>query len=390
MKVLLIHNHYRERGGEDAVAEAEAARLERDGHEVERIFVHNDDITGLGGTLATALFAPFNPVAQSRLASRLRAFKPDIAHVHNIFPRLSPAIFGTLRRHAIPSVLTLHNFRLLCPTATLFHDGRICERSLGRSTYWAIPQRVYRNSYFGTAALVAMIELHKALGTWTRDVDAFIALTPFARDTFIRAGFPAERIHVRGNAAEDPGPAPAGPRNGALYVGRLSPEKGIATLLEAWTQLDVPLAIAGIGPLKGACEVAASAHVTVLGHLAPDAVRERMQAARFLVLPSVCHEMFPMTLAEAFANGLPVIASRLGALASLVEDGQTGLLFEPGNPTDLAAKVTWASANPDHMAAMGANARARYLRDFTPGANDARLMEIYAAARQSSATRAQK
>jgi glycosyltransferase involved in cell wall biosynthesis len=385
MRILQIHNYYRDRGGEDIVADAEAARLEKAGHTVERFLLHNDDIRGLAGAAATALLAPFNPLAQARLARRLADFRPDVAHVHNVFPRLSPAIFRTLARHHVPSVLTLHNFRIVCPTATLFHQGRICERSIGRPTFWAIRQRAYRGSAFGTASLVAMIELHKRLGTWTRDVDAFIALTPFARETFIRAGLPAERIHVRGNATDDPGdttPAATTPCSGTLYVGRLSPEKGIAVLLDAARTSNLPVTIVGDGPLRNACEAAAreTPSITLTGRLPPADVTRHMRKAAVLVLPSVCHEMFPMALAEAFANGLPVIASRLGALASLVEDGRTGLLFDPSNATDLADKLAWAQAHPQAMEEMGRNARACYQAHFTPEAIDTRLMQVYATA----------
>jgi glycosyltransferase involved in cell wall biosynthesis len=387
MRILQVHNYYRDRGGEDIAADAEAARLAAAGHEVSRFLVHNDDIRGLSGTAATALLTPFNPFAQARLARHIAAFRPDVAHVHNVFPRLSPAIFRTLARHHVPSVLTLHNFRIVCPTATLFHQGQICERSIARPTFWAIPARAYRGSLPGTMSLVAMIELHKWLGTWTRDVNAFIALTPFARDTFIRAGLPADRVHVRGNAASDPGEAAlaaAGPRTGTLYVGRLSPEKGIAVLLEAATRSPLQLTIVGDGPLRADCEAAqrTTPAITLTGRLPAEDVAARMRQARVLVLPSVCHEMFPMALAEAYANALPVIASRLGALASLVEDGRTGLLFEPGNAADLADKIAWAQAHPHEMEEMGRNARARYLGAFTPRAIDARLMEIYAAAQK--------
>jgi len=383
MRILQVHNYYRDRGGEDIVADAEAARFTAAGHVVERFLVHNDDIRGLAGAATTALLTPFNPFAAARLRRVIKAFRPDVAHVHNVFPRLSPAIFRTLRRHHVPSVLTLHNYRILCPTAVLLHEGQVCERSLGRSTLWAVPARVYRGSAIGTASLVAMIELHKALGTWTRDVDAFIALTPFARETFIRAGLPAARIHVKGNATDDPGePAATTARTGALSVGRLSPEKGIAVLLDAARTTGAPLTIVGDGPLRSACEAAArdAPSITLTGRLPPDEVARHMRQAAVLVLPSVCHEMFPMALVEAFANGLPVIASRLGALASLVEDGRTGLLFEPGDPRDLAERLTWALAHPREMEEMGRNARHRYKAAFTPSATDARLREIYAAA----------
>jgi glycosyltransferase involved in cell wall biosynthesis len=392
MRILQVHNYYRVRGGEDVVADAEAARLAAAGHAVERFLVHNDDIRGLAGTVATALLTPFNPIAQARLARCVRAFKPDIVHVHNVFPRLSPAIFRTLSRLRVPSVLTLHNFRLLCPTAVLYHNGQVCERSLGRPTFWAIPARAYRGSALGTLSLVGMIELHKALGTWTRDVDAFIALTPFARETFIRGGLPAARIHVKGNATPDPGPLtdpPASPRTGALYVGRLSPEKGIGLLLEAAHLSPLPLTIVGDGPLRADCDAAArtSPSLTLTGRLSPADVGAHMRKAQVLVLPSVCHEMFPMALAEAYANGLPVIASRLGALESLVEDGRTGLLFEPGNARDLADRLAWALAHPQEMEQMGRNARVRYPDAFTPAAVDGQLLQVYQAAIERSALR---
>lgn len=388
MRILQVHNYYRERGGEDVVADAEIARLAAAGHVVERLLVHNDDIRGLAGTVVTALLTPFNPIAQARLAQRVRAFQPDVVHVHNVFPQLSPAIFRTLSKLRMPSVLTLHNFRLLCPTAVLYHDGQVCERSLGRPTFWAIPARAYRGSALGTLSLVGMIELHKAVGTWTRDVDAFIALTPFARETFIRGGLPADRIHVRGNATDDPGEPPSTtPRSGALYAGRLSPEKGIAELLEAARTTQAPLTIVGDGPLRGTCEASASPTLTLTGRLSPADVGAHMRKAQVLVLPSVCHEMFPMALAEAFANGLPVIASRLGALQSLVEDGRTGLLFEPGNARDLADRLTWAIAHPREMEEMGRNARARYLEAFTPTAVDGQLLQVYQAAIEACARR---
>ncbi len=390
MRILQVHNYYRVRGGEDVVADAEATRLAAAGHVVERFLAHNEDIRGLASTVATALLTPFNPIAQARLAQRVRAFQPDVVHVHNVFPRLSPAIFRTLSKLRVPSVLTLHNFRLLCPTAVLYHDGQVCERSLGRPTFWAIPARAYRGSALGTLSLVGMIELHKALGTWTRDVDAFIALTPFARETFIRGGLPAERIHVRGNATDDPGEPPSTtPRSGALYAGRLSPEKGIAELLDAARSAKQPLTIVGDGPLRSACEAAAreTSSIALTGCLPQADVARHMRKAQVLVLPSVCHEMFPMALAEAFANGLPVIASRLGALQSLVEDARTGLLFEPGNARDLADRLAWAIAHPREMEEMGRNARARYLETFTPAAVDGQLLQIYQAAIERCARR---
>ncbi len=380
MRILLVHNYYQQRGGEDVVVDQELELLRRKGHEVELFAVTNDDIQGAWRKAVTAARLIYNPAARAALAAKLRAFRPDVVHVHNFFPLLSPSIFDACRAESVPSVMTLHNFRILCPTSTFFHDGRINERSLKHSAIWALPHRVYRASLLATAPLVVMVDFHKWARTWRRKVDVFIALTGFAKDKLIEGGLPAERIVVKGNAVRDPLGATLASdreRHGALFVGRLSEEKGIAALIEAWKEIDYPLRVAGDGPLRHLFEQAPNKNITLLGRLSRDDVYAEMRRASFLVLPSICYEMFPMSLVEAYANGLPVLASRLGGLKSLLDDNVTGLGFEPGDITDIRARVTWAATNAARMSEMGKRARAKYEALYTDEQNYANLMSVY-------------
>jgi len=380
VRILFVHTYYQQRGGEDVVVDQELELLRHKGHEVELFSVTNHEINGAWRKAATAALLVYNPWAKAALLRKLRAFRPDVVHVHNFFPLLSPSIFDACRAAGVPSVMTLHNFRILCPTRTFFHAGRIQERSLKHSAIWALPHRVYRSSFLATAPLVVMIDFHKWAKTWRRKVDLFVALTEFAKSKLIEGGLPAEKIVVKGNAVADPlngAPQDGVQRHGALFVGRLSEEKGVASLIEAWKGIDYPLRVAGDGPLRHLFDGAKSSHITLLGRLSREQVYAEMRRAAFLVLPSICYEMFPMTLAEAYANGLPVLASKLGGLKDLLDDGATGLGFEAGAIEDIRAKVGWAVANPTRMIAMGKNARAKYEALYTAERNYADLMRIY-------------
>jgi glycosyltransferase involved in cell wall biosynthesis len=380
VRILLVHNYYQLRGGEDVVVEQELALLKAKGHTAELFSVHNDSIQGLAQKAITGALVVYNPWAKAALAEKLRDFRPDVVHVHNFFPKLSPSIFDACRAAGIPSVMTLHNFRILCPTSILFHHGEICERSLKHSAMWALPQRVYKSSLMATLPLVAMVDIHKWLGTWQRKVDVLIALTDFAKAKFVEGGLEADRIVVKGNAVADPlnGVTPdTGTRHGALFVGRLSEEKGIASLLDAWKGVNYPLRIAGDGPLRHLVQAAQGESVIYLGPQSREQVYAEMRRAAFLVLPSVCYEMFPMTLVEAYANGLPVLANDLGGLKSLLDDGGTGVAFKPGDPADIRAKAHWAIEHVSKMADMGKAARAKYEAQYTADRNYANLMRIY-------------
>lgn len=373
-RVLFVHNAYQHKGGEDSVAAEEIALLESRGHQVETYFRHNDDIAGLS-SLAAARQTVWSSRTTHDLAARVDRFRPDIIHVHNTFPLISPSLYWAAERAGVPVVQTLHNFRLLCLNALFLRKGRVCEDCLGHLPWRGVARACYRESPAASAVLAAMLTLHRGLGTYRNKVARYIALNEFCRGKFIEGGLPAERVVVKPNFVDFAAPESA-PRAGLLFVGRLSVEKGVATLVRAMALLpDARLRVAGDGPEAALLDDAAG--VTRLGSLPGEAVRHEMSRAVALVVPSICYENFPRTIAEAFACGLPVIASRIGALADIVCDGETGLLFEPGNPHDLAGKMAWAQAHPEQMAAMGRKARAQYEAEFSAEVNYRRLMEIY-------------
>jgi glycosyltransferase involved in cell wall biosynthesis len=376
--VLQVHNAYCQPGGEDQVVAVERELLESHGHEVRLFGADNDEIGGLWSRLATAWRAPYSPDVRRRLAGVLEEWRPEVVHVHNFFPLLTPAIFDACRAAGVPSAMTLHNFRLICPGAFLQRDGIICEDCLGDTSYRAVLHRCYRGSFFGSLAVTRMVEYHRRRRTWREKVDRFIVMTEFARQKFAAAALEAERIRVKPHFCPDPvALTEAEGRRGALFAGRLSPEKGVTTLLEAWSGLAHPLYLAGEGPLRIAVERSGNPQVHILGWLSSAEMSVQLRQARCLVIPSEWYETFGLVIIEAFAHGLPVVASRLGAMAELVVDGVTGLHFEAGNPDDLATKVEWLLEHPEECRRMGVNARRTYEEKYTPERNYQLLMNIY-------------
>jgi glycosyltransferase involved in cell wall biosynthesis len=276
----------------------------------------------------------------------------------------------------VPVVQTLHNFRLMCLNGLFLREGRVCEDCQGRLPWRGVVRKCYRGSGAASAALARMLTLHRGLGTYRHKVARYIALNDFCRNKFIEGGLPAEHIVVKPNFVDFAAPA-ALPRQGFLFVGRLAREKGVQTLAGAAVLLpDASVRVAGDGPESALLDGVNG--ITRLGSLPGEAVRQEMNRAMALVIPSIWYETFGLVVIEAFATDLPVIASRIGALAVLVRDGETGLLFEPGNPQDLATKMAWALAHPEAMASMGRKARAQYEAEFTAERNYAQLMAIYA------------
>lgn len=376
-RVLVVHNRYKVPGGEDAVAQTEIELLRRRGHEVEVYWRDNHEIDARP-RLAVVRDSFWAPRAERDVATLLADFRPDVVHVHNLFPLISPSIFRSARAAGVPVVATLHNFRLLCPQAMFLRDGRVCEDCLGKAPWRAVRHRCYRDSAAQSAVVASMTAVHRALGLWEQGVARFIALNQFCKDKFIAGGLPGDRIDVKGNVVADPGRSPPVARRGGLFVGRLSAEKGVAVLRLAAERGDAEIAVVGDGPERGALEGARG--LRLLGRLARPEVDAAMQAASFLVLPSLCYESFPLVIVEAFANGLPVICSRHGPMAELITEGETGLLFEPGSAQDLARVLDWAHAHPDAMQAMGARARQTYDTRFDVTSNYETLVSIYAKA----------
>lgn len=378
MKILQAHNTYRQPGGEDQVVNAERELLEENGHEVQLFGADNDDIVGFWRRLVTAWRAPFDATVRRRLAGVLRQWRPDVVHVHNFFPLLTPSVFEACQDIGIPVVMTLHNFRLLCPGAYLYRDGAICEDCLDASSYRAVLHSCYRNSFLGSLAVARMVDIHRRRQTWQQKVDRFIVMTDFSKNKLLEAGWDVGQIVVKTHfSPRPPCDINASEPVGALFAGRLSPEKGISTLLKAWSGLPNVLSLAGEGPLRNEVEVCGNPLVHLLGWLSPEEMSLQLRSAACLVVPSEWYETFGMVVIEAFAHGLPVIASRLGSLAELVNDGVTGLHFEPGNADDLRAKVRWLTDHPEERRRMGDNARRVYEEKYTPERNYELLLSIY-------------
>ncbi|MDX1415561.1 MAG: glycosyltransferase family 4 protein [Candidatus Promineifilaceae bacterium] len=368
-------------GGERQVFQAELSLLRDNGHEVEVYIDDNKRVAQLGG-VRTAVKTLWSAETYQRIRRTLRESQFDIVHVHNFFPLISPSIYYAAHAERVPIVQTLHNFRLLCANANLFRDGKVCEDCLGRPVPWpGIRHACYRDSLGGSAVVVGMLSLHRAIKTWKKKINTYIALSEFSRQKLIEGGLPGEKIVVKPNfISRDPGFSSVR-RPFALYVGRLSPEKGITTMLDAWQLMDeeIPLKIVGDGPLSEQVSSRGASLPTVeyLGRLDNDQVLEMMRKAAVLVFPTLCYENFPITIIEAYAAGLPVIASQMGNAANLIHSQQTGLHFIPGDAQDLATKVKWIMKHPEQRKNMGLTARTTYEQQFTPAQNYLQLRSIY-------------
>jgi glycosyltransferase involved in cell wall biosynthesis len=385
MKVLIIHNSYQQPGGEDIVAGQEAALLRQAGHEVIEYRRSNHEVKALG--LWDKLTLPKRVIWAGKSAQDLRALthreKPHIAHFHNTFLMISPSAYHVCQEMGIPVVQTLHNYRFLCPRADFFRNGHVCEDCLGKTPPWpGIVYGCYHGSRVQTAVVAAMLTVHRWLKTWDEQVDAYIALTEFARQKFIQGGLPAEKIMLKPNFVDpDPGMR-EGTGDYALFVGRFSPEKKVMTLLKAWENIEgIHLKLVGGGAqelrIRQFPREFASEKVEFLGRRTRDQVFALMKKARLLIFPSEWYEAFPLVLAEAFACGVPVVTTRLGVMAEIVEEGRTGLFFTPGDSDDLSAKVQWAFAHPQEMAQMGRRARQEFEAKYTGVRNREELLNIY-------------
>lgn len=385
MRILIVHNFYQQPGGEDVVVEQEAALLQRGGHTVIKYYRTNDEtqalsLWGKAGLPKQVIWASDTVRGLSRLIEQQ---KPDIVHFHNTFLMISPAAYYACQRFGLPVVQTLHNYRLLCPAATFFRSGQICEDCLNQTPPWpGVFHACYRHSSLQTGMAAAMLTFHRWLKTWQNQVDLYITPTEFARRKFIQGGIPSQKIRVKPNFVD---PDPGIKANGGdyfLFIGRLSSEKGVQTLLKAWQLLtDIPLKIVGDGPLRSELQSLKQIQkldiVEILGQQSPDQVTTLMKKARCVIFPSILYETFGRVIIEAFACGVPVIASQLGAVTELVENERTGLYFSPGNPEELANQIHWAWTQPQRITEMGRQARQEYELKYTAELNYKLLTEIY-------------
>ena len=393
LKVISVHNRYVQPGGEDQVFESEARLLKECGHQVTQVQEHTTYPDGIVKKLGVAVNCIWSRRWHREFRDLLRKARPDVVHIHNFFPLISPSVYYACRREGVPVVQTLHNYRLLCSSAELYRDGKVCEECLHHGLRRGVRYGCYQGSKLGTAALSLMVGVHRSLRTWTNLVDCYIALTEFARNKLIEGGLPADRIRVKPNfVLPDPGSKESGSRESeqkqgsgeyALFVGRLVQAKGVLSMMKAWEQMPrhIPLVIAGDGPCRERLDAAVKSgklpSVNYLGRLSRPDTLATMKRARFLIFPSEWYEGFPVTIAESFACGVPVICSRLGSMEEIVSDGRTGMHFQAGDAEDLAKKVQWAWEHPEEIDAMGRLARQEFEKKYTAARNIEMLEEIY-------------
>jgi glycosyltransferase involved in cell wall biosynthesis len=389
MKVLVLHNHYQHAGGEDVAVANESDLLATRGHEVKVYTVSNTVVRTAWDKARVAWQVPYSTASRRQVAEEIDRFRPDVVHVHNFFPLLTPSVYDACHAAGVSVVQSLHNYRLLCLNALFFRQGRVCEDCLGKVVPWpGLVHACYRQSRAASGAMAAMQTMNRFRQTWSKKVDLYIALTEFARKKFMQGGLPGPKIVVKPNfVRSDPGPG-TGRGQYALFVGRLSPEKGLNTLLTAWESLNgqIPLKIVGDGPLADHVDTARrkTPGVERLGACPRERVIALMKDAWVLLFPSLCYEGFPMVIGEAYAAGLPVVATNLGSMSLLIDHRRTGLHVRPNDPADLAAKLLWLRARPEERNQMSRGARLEFERKYTAERNYESLMEIYAVATNRS------
>jgi glycosyltransferase involved in cell wall biosynthesis len=382
MKVLSVHNHYQQFGGEDKVFANETELLEAHGNQVVRFTISNDQASDLG-PIDLAKATIWNEDIYQELRSVIQKERPQVAHFYNTFLLISPAAYHAAKAEGVPVVQSLQNYRLLCPNkGLLFRENKICEECVGKFFPWpGVVHGCYRGSRPQTAVIVAMLTLHRTLKTYQNKIDLFIPTIDFVAEKHVEGGFPPEKMMVKPNFLDpDPGVG-AGQGDYVLYVGRLTEEKGIFTLLKAWETLGqhIPLEIIGSGPLTEYTEQVANRNpgVEYLGFKPMQEIFELMGQARALICPSEWYEPFGLVVIEAYAKGTPVIAGNQGSLRTLVEHQRTGLHFAPGYADKLVKEVEWMLAHAYEWQQMRKAARAEFEQKYTAERNYQRLIHIY-------------
>lgn len=379
MRVLQVQSSSRTRGGADDVMAAEAELLRSAGHSVEQL---RYEPVGEAAGPREALDVVWNRAAERKVAALVERSRPDVVHVHSPYPLLSPAVFRAASRAGAATVTTLHSYRLVCVVGTCLRDGRICEDCVGKTVKLpGVLHRCYHDSRAASGAMALSLATHRLAGTFRYDVHRYLALTDFARDLLVRDGYPADRIGVAPNSVADPGEPPprSGPLGYVVFLGRFVPEKGLATLLEAWKSLSVPLKIAGDGPGRPAVERAAAANPAVeyVGWLDAAAQHSLLAGAGALVFPSTWYEGQPLALLQAMAHGVPVVSSDIANIEETAVAQGGGLSFAAGRATSLTGAVTRLADAPDLARRLGAAGRAAYLRRHTPQRSLGCLVDHY-------------
>jgi glycosyltransferase involved in cell wall biosynthesis len=392
VRILQVHNKYRPGwGGEETVVELEAQLLRDNGNDVETVSLWTGELQGANAfkLISAGLGTVWSFRGHRLVREAIERFRPDLMHVHNIFPLFSPSIYWAANAAGIPVVQTLHNYRLACANALLLRDDRPCEACVGRFPWPALLYRCHSSSFFRTLAVTSMNVIHRWVGTYRNKIQAYIALTEFSKDILTRAGLPSERIFVKPNFTPDPGTLVALRSRRVVFAGAINRAKGVHLLLEAWSQLALPgykLVLLGDGPDRSMLQnrYADDASIEWLGSQPRDTVLEYIATSQWVALPSLAYENFAMSVLEAFSLATPVIVPGHGALATIVSNGRDGLHFSAGDVASLSHTLRSAlSSSPSQWAEWSAAARTRYLHNMTSTSNYRQLMGIYQGAMKS-------
>ena len=380
MQILQIHNSYKFIGGEDSVVELEKNLLLKNNHSVKQLIRSNkEEIKSLTNKFSVAKNLSYSDFSKKLVDKEIRRMKPDVVHVHNFFPLWTTSIFDACIDNDVPTVMTLHNYRTICANGLLFRENKICEKCLNHSAYYSVLYGCYQNSRLKSIPVAKMINHNWKKNILNNKINRFIALSDFAKNKFIQANFEKNKIHVKPNFIPTQISATqtnAVRQNHCLYIGRLSEEKGITTLLKAWENINYPLKIFGDGPLNNQLNKS-QPNITFLGHQNKNLILKEMKLAKFLIFPTECYEGFPITILESFASALPVLASNIGAVSEIIKDKYNGILFKSGNIEDIRKKINWTLSNTNECKKIAQNALKEFETKYSSETNYNLLIEIY-------------
>lgn len=383
MRILLIHNYYQQRGGEELAFENEISILKAGGHDVESVIFKNETSSGFAGKSGAAIFAVYNFISAKKLKKVIRFFKPDVIHIHNMFFVASPSLLFVAGKLRIPVIVTLHNYRLICCNAVLLRDNKVCELCVNKSLpLHGIRYKCYRRSAIQSAWMTGITGVHKLLKTWEHKVTAYIVLTEFARKKLLHSSLGAsqEQMVIKPNFVFDPGDGKFPREDFFLFAGRISPEKGIESLIEAFTGLnEYKLMIAGDGPDKDRLQEKYKHNTNIIfaGKINREELLGILKRCKALIVPSLWYEMLPFIIIEAFATGTPVLASKLGSMQEMISDGYNGIHFIAGDISDMRNKIISFAAKADQNYNMYQNARKTYLDKYHPDQHYQSIINIY-------------
>ena len=377
MKILQAHNYYQQAGGEDTVVAQEKQILEKNGHEVITFYKQNEDINSWNKISKLRLIkeVSWSKKVFQEVDEIIKANPVNVCHVHNTLPLISPSIYYACKSNNVPVVQTLHNYRLICTNGLLMRNGRICEECLGRSPYGAIAKKCYRNSALQTFVVARMLQKNKRMGTWEKQVDAYICLTEMAKEKFIAHGIPENKLFVKPNFIEVSLKPEVQKDDYLLYAGRITAEKGAKLIQSLATKLDYPIKVVGEGAL--AADLKGISSIELLGRKSHAETLKLMQKAKAVLFPSLLYEGMPMTIIEAFALKTPIIASGIGAAKSMISDMETGILFDYNSAESLIEKVNFCLNHPQEMSAMAEKAFREYENHYTAKENLKMLIKLY-------------